>query len=160
MKIPCFCPDLSEEEFSALDISQFDLSGKTFYCSNIPMVSHFPMNPELKIEKTLAEIEKKGFRTVSPLFVIFKDGLLVGKLMIEIVKPSVKDDSVLTLDKLKLIGKTFTGPKYLVPKALKEFDRYLMSQMVMTTDFYFWYHSCKQCEKKKGNRTVIMGKIK
>lgn len=159
MKVPCYCPDLSEQEFSELDLQEFDLSGKTFYCSKTPMVSHFPMNPELKIEKTLAEIEKKGFRAVSPLFAVFQDGLLVGNIMIEIVKPSVTDSSVRTLGEIKLTGRTFTGPKYLVPKALKEFDRYLMQQNIMTTDFYFWYHSCKQCEKTKGNRTVIMGKI-
>ncbi len=159
MRLHCFCPDLSPEEFATLDLQELDLSGKTFYTSKIPMVSHFPMNPEIKIEKTLREIESKGYRTVSPLFVIFEDGLLMGRIMIEIVDPSVKDENVKKFNSLKLMGKTFTGPKYLVPKALKQFDRYLMSQKLLTTEFYFWYHSCKKCEKEKGDRTVILGRV-
>jgi len=61
-----------------------------------PMVSHFPINPEIRIEKTLKEIEEKGYQTVSPLFVLFEDGLLVGSIMVEIVKPSVKDSNIKT----------------------------------------------------------------
>ena len=124
------------------------------------MVSHFPLNPELKIEKTMREIERKGYQTVAPLFAIFEDGLLSGKVMIEIVKPTVKDSDVMTMTELKLVGKSFTGPKHLVPKALKQFDGYLMGQRILTTDYYFWYHSCKNCEKEKGPRTVIFGKVK
>jgi len=160
MDFHCYCPELTGEDFSALDLRETDLSGKTFYVSKIPVISHFPMNPELKTEKVLQEIEKKGFRTVSPLFVIFEDGLFMGRIMVEIVKPSVKDSNVETINDLKLIGKTFTGPKYLVPKALKQFDSYLMSKRHLTTKFYFWYHSCPKCEKEKGIRTVIFGKIK
>jgi len=159
MRLHCFCPDLSLEDFAALDLQELDLSGKTFYTSKLPMLSHFPMNPEIKIEKTLREIESKGYRTVSPLFVIFEDGLLMGRIMIEIVDPSVKDEYVKKFNSLKLVGKTFTGPKYLVPKALKQFDGYLMSQKLLTTEFYFWYHSCKKCEKEKGDRTVILGRV-
>ncbi|MHB9094329.1 MAG: hydrolase [Eubacteriales bacterium] len=160
MNLRCFCPELTAEEFTGLDLMEFDLSGKTFYFSRTPMVSHFPMNPEIKIEKTLKEIKAKGFQTAAPLFAIFEDGLLSGKIMIEIVKPSVKDSDIRTLSDLKLIGRNFTGPKHLVPKALKQFDSYLMSQKVMTTEFFFWYHSCKVCEKEKGNRTIILGKTK
>ncbi len=160
MKPRCYCPDLTAEEFAGLDLREFDLSGKTFYTSKTPMVSHFPMNPELKIEKTLREIEGKGFQTVSPLFIIYEDAMLFGKVLVEIVKPSVKDENVVTMGGMKLVGRTFTGPKYLVPKALKQFDAYLMSRKMMTTEFFFWYHSCKLCEKEKGSRTVILGKVK
>jgi hypothetical protein len=160
VKIQCYCPDLSKEEFDLKDLSVIDLSGKTFYTSRIPMVSHFPMNPEIKIQKTLAEIEKKGFETVAPLFTIFEDGLLFGRVLIEIIKPSDKEENVVTFTKTKIMCKCFSGAKHLVPKALKEFDGYLMAQKQLTTEFYFWYHSCKLCVKEKGNRTVILGKIK
>lgn len=160
MKLQCFCPDITSEEFAELDLKEFDLSGKSFYVSRIPMISHFPLNPEIKIEKMLREIEQKGYETVKPLFVIFADGLLMGSVMIEIVRPQANDSSVKTLKDLKLLGKNFIGPKYLVPKALKEFDRHLMTRKVLSTEFYFWYHSCRKCEKEKGSRTVILGKIK
>lgn len=160
MNIRCCCRDLTAEEFADLDLKEIDLTDRTFYVSKTPMVSHFPVNPEIKIQKTLAQIEKKGFKTVSPLFVIFEDGLFVGNIMVEIVKPSVKDENVRTIGDLKLMARTYTGPKYLVPKALKQFDAYLMSKKFLTTDFYFWYHSCKECEKTRGSRTVILGKIK
>ncbi len=160
MKVRCFCPELSWEEFAALDLKEMDLSGRTFYTAKLPMVSHFPMNPEIKIEKTLKEIQLKGYETVSPLLALFEDGLFMGRVMIEIVCPSTKAENVETSNNLKLVGRIFSGPKYLVPKALKEFDRHLMSQQLMTTEFYFWYHSCKKCEKEKGDRTVILGRIK
>lgn len=160
MKLRCFCPELTEEEFSALDLKEVNLSGRSFYTGRIPMISHFPMNRELKIEKTLQEIERKGYQVVNPLFVIFADGLLAGKIMIEIVKPTVRDSSVITMKDLRLVGKNFKGAQHLVPKALKEFDRYLMSQKVLTTEFYFRYLSCKVCEAQKGNRTVILGRVK
>jgi len=124
------------------------------------MIAHFPINPELKIEKTVKEIEGKGYTIVRPPFIIFEDGMLLGSLMIEIVKPSGKDSNVRTMRDLKLAGQCFNGPKHLVPKALKQFDRYLMSKKHLTTDFFFWYHSCKKCEKEKGCRTVILGKIR
>lgn len=160
MKHRCFCPEMTEEEFAALDLKETDLSGRSFYVSRIAMISHFPMNRELKIEKTLDEIAKKGYQVIAPLFIIFADGLLTGKIMVEIVKPSVKDPSVVTLKDVKLAGKNFTGAKHLAPKALKEFDRYLMSQKILTTEFYFRYLSCKMCEKEKGNRTIILGRVK
>ena len=159
MEIRCFCPELTEQEFDELDLKEIDLSGRTFYYSKIPMVSHFPVNPEIKIEKTLKEVEEKGYQTVSPRFIIFEDGLLIGNVMVEIVKPSARDNNVKTIDKLRLAGKTFKGPKFLVPKELKKFDGYLMSQKILTTDFFFWYHSCKKCEKQKGPRTIILGKM-
>lgn len=159
MDCKCFCPDLSQEEFQELDFREFDLSGKTFYVSKTAMLSHFPVNPELKIEKTLKEIEDNGFQLVSPLFVIFEDGMLSGHILVEIVKPSSRDSRVRTMKSLKLMAKCFTGPKYLVPKALKQFDNELMSKNINTSNFYFWYHSCKKCERKKGSRTVILGKI-
>jgi len=142
VKLRCFCPDFTGEEFNNLDLKEIDLSGRSFYILKTPMVSHFPINPEIKIEKTLKELEEKGYQTVSPLFVLFEDGLLVGNIMVEIVKPSVKDSNVKTFDKLRLMGKAYTGPGYLVPKALKKFDGYLMSKQIMTNDFFFWYHSC------------------
>lgn len=160
MKHQCFCPEMTEEEFAALDLKEINLSGRSFYVSRITMISHFPMNRELKIEKTLHEIIQKGYRVVAPLFVIFADGLLSGKIMIEIVTPSIKDHSVITLKDLKLVGKNFTGAKHLVPKALKQFDRYLMSQKIITTEFYFRYLSCTTCEAEKGNRTIILGRVK
>ncbi len=160
MKVRCLCPELSAEEFAQLDLKEFDLSGKTFYELKTPMVSHFPLNPEIKIEKTLLEIEKKGYRPVAPLFIIFEDGLLVGRIMIEIIKPAGKDENVRTTARLKLIGNTFTGPKFLVPKALKQFDCYLVGRDMVTSEFYFWYHSCRICQKEKGDRTVILGRIK
>ncbi len=159
MKPRCFCPELSVEEFAGLDLKEFDFTGKTFYVTKIPIVSHFPMSPEIKIEQTMKEIEKKGYQTAAPLFIIFEDGLLVGKIMIEIIKPSGKDENIQTVADLKLIGRTFKGPRFLVPKALKEFDRYLMSKMISTSEFYFWYHSCRICEKERGTRTLILGKI-
>ncbi len=159
MKLRCFCPEFTEEEFDSMELKELDLSGKYFYMSKTPMVSHFPMNPEVKIEKTLKEIEEKGYRTVSPLFVLFKDGLFSGNIMIEIVSPNDKDSHVKAFDKLRLLGKTYKGPRYLVPKALKKFDGYLMSKQMMITEFFFWYHSCKVCEKQKGGRAVILGKI-
>jgi hypothetical protein len=151
---------MTEEEFAALDLKEINLSGRSFYVSRLAMISHFPMNRELKIEKTLREISQKGYQTVAPLFIIFADGLFSGKIMVEIVKPSIKDPSVITLKDLKLVGKNFTGAKHLVPKALKEFDRYLMSKKILTTEFYFRYLSCKICEEGKGNRTIIMGRVK
>lgn len=160
MKPQCFCLDLTEEEFAGLNYKELDFSGKTFYVSKTPMVSHFPMNPELKIEKTLQKIAQKGYQTTAPLFIIFEDGLLFGRILVEIVEPSVKSENVLTINNLKLMASSFAGPKFLVPKALKQFDRYLMAQKNLTTEFYFWYHSCKLCEKEKGGRTVILGKIK
>lgn len=159
MEYKCLCPDLSEDEFQGLDLKEFNLSGRTFYITKTPMISHFPVNPELKIRKTVKEIEKKGFQTVSPLFVMFEDGLLMGSIMIEIEKPVSGDSSVRTFEPVKLIGKIFTGPKFLVPKALREFDGFLMSKNVLTSEFYFWYHSCKACEKIKGSRTVILGRV-
>jgi len=159
VKLSCFCPDFTGDEFDNLDLKEIDLAGRSFYMLKTPMVSHFPINPEIRIEKTLKEIEEKGYQTVSPLFVLFEDGLLVGSIMVEIVKPSVKDSNIKTFDKLILMGKAYTGPRYLVPKALKQFDRYLMSKQIMTNDFYFWYHSCKVCEKQKGGRAVILAKI-
>lgn len=160
MKAHCYCPDLSAEEFEELDLKEYDLSGRAFYFSRTPMISHFPMNPELKIEKTLKELESKGYEAVRPLFAIFEDGLFSGKVLIEIVKPPTRGEGVQIFSNFKLVGKTFTGRKHLVPKALKEFDRYLMSQRILTTEFFFWYHSCKECEKEKGNRTIIMGRVK
>ncbi|PKM81599.1 MAG: hypothetical protein CVU89_08890 [Firmicutes bacterium HGW-Firmicutes-14] len=160
MDIRCHCPDLTTEEFAELDLKEFDLSGRTFYTSKTPMVSHFPMNPEIKIEKTLKEIKNKGFQAVSPFFIIFEDGLLAGRIMVEIEPPSAKDNNIRTPGNLKLLGKAFTGPKFLVPKALKQFDGYLMSKKVLTTEFFFWYHSCKNCEKEKGSRTVILGRVR
>ena len=160
MKHQCFCPEMTKEEFAALDLQQIDLSGRSFYVSRIAMISHFPMNREHKIEKTLDEIAKKGYQVMAPLFIIFADGFLSGKIMVEIVKPLVKDQSVVTLKDVKLAGKNFLGAKHLVPKALKEFDRYLMSQKIMTTEFYFRYLSCKICEQEKGNRTIILGRVK
>lgn len=159
MDCKCFCPDLTNEEFQELDFKEFDLSGKTFYISKIAMLSHFPVNPELKIGKILKQIEENGFQLVSPLFVIFEDGMLSGKVLVEIVKPSAPDSSVMTMKSLKLMAKSYTGPKYLVPKALKQFDNELVSKNINTSNFYFWYHSCKKCEKEKGSRTVILGKI-
>lgn len=156
----CFCPDLSSEDLAKLNLKQFDFSGKTFYYTRTPMISHFPMNPELRIEKTIREIEEKGFKIVAPLFTMFEDGLLIGKIMIEILKPQVTDQSIVTFNRMTLVGKSFTGPKYLIPKALKEFNGYLMTQDIFTTEFYFWYHSCKECEKEKGNLTVIFGRVK
>lgn len=159
MDCKCFCPDLSETEFEELDFKEFDLTGKTFYVSKAAMLSHFPVNPELKIEKTIKQIEENGFQLVSPLFVIFEDGMLSGKILVEIVKPSSRDSSVITMQSLKLVAKSYTGPKYLVPKALKQFDNDLVLKNINTSNFYFWYHSCKKCEKEKGSRTVILGKI-
>ncbi len=159
MKYKCFCPDLTHDQFQDLDLKEIDLSGRIFYIAKAPMVSHFPINPELKIEKTIREIERKGYRTVTPLFVMFEDGMLMGSIFIEIEKPDSRDSSVKTFGPVRMIAKSYTGPKYLVPKALKEFDGYLMSQNIITSDFYFWYHSCKECEKAKGNRTVILGKV-
>lgn len=160
MKYRCFCPEMSDEEFAALDLQEMDLSGKSFYIARIAMISHFPMNRERKIEKVLDQIAAKGYRTVAPLHIIFADGLFSGKVMVEIVKPSQKDPNVITLKDLKLVGRSYTGPKHLVPKALKEFDRYLMSRKILTTEFYFRYLSCKMCEGEKGNRTIIMGRVK
>lgn len=159
MKYRCFCPDLSKDEFKALDLNELNLTGRTFYVAKTPMVSHFPVNPEHKIEKTIKEIEKKGYQTVSPLFVMFEDGLLMGSVLIEIVKPAVEDSSLRTFGPVQLVGRSYTGPKFLVPKALREFDRDLMNQNILTSDFYFWYHSCKECEKIKGSRTIILGKV-
>ncbi|WP_418792033.1 hydrolase [Phosphitispora sp. TUW77] len=159
MKLHCFCPDLTEEQFDNMDLTEIDLSGRSFYISKMPMVSHFPMNPEIKIQKTLKEIEEKGYRTVSPLFVLFEDGLLMGNIMIEIVKPPAKDSNIKTFNKLRLISKAYKGPKHLVPKALKQFDGYLILKQIITADFFFWYHSCKVCEKQKGGRTIILAKI-
>lgn len=144
----------------ALDLQETDLSGKSFYVAGIAMISHFPMNRELKIEKVLKQITAKGYRTVAPLHIIFADGTFTGKVMVEILKPSAKDPNVVTIKDLKLVGRSFNGPKHLVPKALKEFDRYLMSRKIMTTEFYFRYLSCKICEAEKGNRTIILGRIK
>jgi len=160
MKPRCFCPEMTEQEFTALDCKELDLSGRSFYVSRLAMVSHFPMNRELKIEKIIREIAQKGYQLVEPLFVIVADGMLSGKIMIEIIKPSAQDPSVTTLKDFKLVGKNFTGAKHLVPKALKEFDRYLMSQKIVATEFYFRYLSCKVCEEEKGNRMVIMGRVK
>lgn len=159
MQFNCLCPDLTQEEFQRLDLKEFDLSGRTFYIAKTPMISHFPVNPEIKIHKTLNEIEKKGIRPVSPLFVMFEDGLLMGSILIEIEKPVCVDSSIRTFGPVTLIGRVFTGPKFLVPKALREFDHFLMSKNITTSEFYFWYHSCKVCEKTRGCRTVILGRI-
>lgn len=159
IKIKCYCPDLPEEQFDDLDLKELDISGKSFYVSNIPMISHFPVNPERKIEKMLAEIDRKGYTVAAPPLVLFEDGMLMGRAMVEIVNLTVKDENVMQISNVKLLGKNFTGPKFLVPKALKQFDGYLMSKDILSTKFYFWYHSCKKCEKEKGSRTIIFGKI-
>ena len=159
MRINCYCPDLSNEGFAELDLQELDLSGRTFYTVKLPMISHFPMNPEIKMEKTIREIERKGYQTVAPLFVIVEDSLLAGRLMVEIVKPTGQDKHLHTFQSLKLLGKSFSGPRFLAPKALKEFEQYLVKREIVTSEFFFWYHSCKMCEKEKGQRTVILGRI-
>lgn len=160
MKIPCHCPDLTEDEFQALDLQESHLSGRSFYEALVPMLSHFPVAPEMRIEKTIAEIERKGFTLVRPLRVFFADGMFIGRIMVEIETPGRRDDKVVTYGDTKLIGKTFTGPRYLVPKALKEFDRQLLRQGQLATDYCFWYLSCQECEKEKGTKTVIYAKVK
>lgn len=160
MKMLCNCPEITEEEFLALDLRELLLNGRSFYEARVPMLAHFPVAPEMRIEKILAEIERKGFTVVRPLRVLFADGMFIGRIMVEIETPGRPDDKVVTYGDIKLIGKTFNGPRYLVPKALKEFDRYLLTRQQMTTDYYFCYLSCQGCEEERGNRVVIYARIK
>lgn len=143
-----------------LDLKELHLSGRSFYEARVPMLAHFPVAPEMRIEKILGEIDRKGLTPVRPLRVLFADGIFIGRLMIEIETPGKPDEKVVTYGDTRLIGKTFSGPRYLVPKALKEFDRYLLTRQQLTTDYYFWYLSCQGCEKEKGSRTVIYARIK
>lgn len=159
MKIRCFCPSFTDEEFYELEAGKLKLSGKTFYTSKIPMVSHFPLNQEIKIDKMLKEIEKGGYQPIQPLFVVFEDGMFVGRVMIEIAGQGAIGDNLVTFDDLELSVKTYTGPKFLVPKVMKEFDKDLLLQEKVAANYYFWYHSCKACEKTKGNRTAILAKV-
>ncbi|ADG83209.1 hydrolase [Thermincola potens] len=156
----CFCPGMTEEEFMNWDMQENDWTGKTFYQVKVPMISHFPVAPELKIFRVMAEIEEKGFRTVAPPLIVFNDGMLMGSLMVEIVSPGGKYANVVTMGPTRMISKVYTGPRHLVPKALKEFDRLLMSRKIITNDYYFWFLTCKNCNKRsKENKTIIFAKV-
>lgn len=160
MKLPCNCPEITKEDFLALEMQELHLAGRCFYEARVPMLAHFPVAPEMRIEKVLAEIERKSLIVIRPLRVLFADGMFLGKIMVEIEKPGRPDDKVVTYGDTRLVGKTFDGPRYLVPKALKAFDRELLRQGLLTTDYYFWYLSCQGCEKEKGNKAVIYAKVK
>jgi len=160
MKMQCHCPELTEEEFQALDLQEMHLAGRSFYESRVPMLSHFPVAPEMRMEKALAELERRGLTVVRPLRIMFADGMLIGRMMVEIENPGRPENKVVTYGDTRFIGKTFTGPRYLTPKALKEFDRELLRQGRITTDYCFWFLSCQGCEKEKGTKTVIYARIK
>lgn len=160
MKLMCNCPEFADEEFQSLDLQELPLAGRSFYEARTPMLSHFPVAPGMRIEKVHAEIARKGFSVVRPLRVLFADGMFIGKIMVEIENPGRRDDKVVTYGDAKLVGRTFAGPRYLVPKALKEFDLHLMRQGQISTEYYFWFLSCQECEKQKGTKTIIYAKVK
>lgn len=159
MKLQCYCPDFTEAEFKELEAAKLNLTGRTFFTAKTPMISHFPVNPEIKIEKTLKEMGKRGYQPIQPLFVIFEDGMFMGRVMIEMEGDGITGENVVTLPETELTLKSYTGPKFLVPKVMKEFDKDLLTQEKVSANYYFWYHSCRVCEKSKGNRTVILAKV-
>lgn len=160
MKLPCNCPEMTEEDFQALDLQELHLNGRSFYEARVPMLTHFPVAPEMRIDKVLAEINRKGLTVCRPLRILFADGLFIGRVMVEVENSGKANDKVITYGDTRLVGKTFDGPRYLVPKALKEFDRELLRQGVISTDYYFWYLSCQGCGKANKSKTVIYAKIK
>ena len=160
MKMICRCPELTDEEFQALDLEELLLTGRSFYEARTPMLSHFPVAPEMRIEKILDEIGEKGYQLIHPLRILFADGMFFGKIMVEIESPGRPDNKVVTYGDTKLIGKVYEGPRYLVPKALKEFDLYLLKEQQTTIDYYFRYLSCQACQKAKKTKTVIYARIR
>lgn len=160
MKIKCHCPNLTDEEFHALELQELHLAGRSFYEVRVPMLSHFPLAPEMRIDKALTEIERQGLTVVRPLRVLFADGMLIGKMMVEIENTGQVGNKVVTYGDTRLIGKAYAGPRYLVPKALKDFDLHLLKEDRLATDYYFWFLSCQGCEQAKRSRTIIYAKIK
>lgn len=158
--VNCFCPEMTEEEFLAWDMQEYDWSGKSFYRVTVPMISHFPVAPELKVPKVVKAIKEQGLTPTTPPLILFNDGMLVGSLLVEVLPSDRNRAKIHEMKGTKVISKTFRGPRHLVPKALKEFDRSLMRSGRVTNDFYFWFLTCKHCNPKdKENKTIIFAKI-
>ncbi len=156
----CYCPDIAEEEFYNYECKEFDWSGKSFYQVRVPMVAHFPMAPELKIPRVLTDLKEQGLTQAPSGLIIFHDGMLVGSLLIEVEPIEKRVPNVKTMVSTKVIAKSYKGPKHLVPKALKSFNQELAGKGIMAEDFYFWFLSCKLCNKKEPeNKTIIFAKV-
>ena len=155
----CYCPDLTEADEKEWDYKEFTWHQKSFYIVSLPMLFNIPTVMAKKIEKALAEIEEKGYKTVRPHRIISRDGWFSGQLLVEIEGPLETGPRIFTFRNTKFVSKVFRGKNHLLSRAVKDYVFELEQKGKVTTEIYYWYVTCPACVKEKGYKTIILAQL-
>lgn len=145
----CGCPDINEEEWQ---MKEHNWEGRTFYVVPTLTILHIPVGIAKSIQQMMREIKEKGYRIVEPARILSRDGLFRGDVMVEIEPPSQRDPRVKTFGAGRVLSVVHPGPWKRLSAAAAELMRQTKQK---PTAMYFWYVSCPECRKTRGEQTVV-----
>ncbi len=150
------CPVFNPEKW---DRKNLEWDEKPFLRETMPALFHIPFPPLIgkKIIRMYSIAEKAGinFEDKSETLVLFRDPSPFRTEIYYSVTGRVEgvDDTTISG---KFVTRVFDGPFNMIPKYIREMEKYLKESEMKARDYYVHYAYCPKCAEKYGHNYMIL----
>jgi len=154
----CGCPEIDDSEW---DLKEREWDETVFYTRPFFRFFHMPIFSVKKTQKTMKALEEAGLEPAEPGFVLYKDGLFRGAILIAVKQRQAQaEERLFEMRGARVISKVVRGSRRDITAGVSGLLSYIRTKDgVHPSAVYFWKTDCSRCAAPEQPRAVILAVV-